>query len=72
MKNEKIGPTRTFPKGKLSHDDDGGINVAVFKFNNVVRIEFGSSVKWLGLPKNEALEFAELIKKHAEELKEDS
>ena len=59
----KFGATGKFPKGQLNDDDEGAINVGVAfdPEKNVVMINFGSPVTWLGLPPKEAIEFANLI-----------
>jgi hypothetical protein len=67
----KFGATGQFPRGKIDKHDEGEINIGVAADmkHQIVRIMFGTPVKWLGLPKTEALELADLIKKHAEALK---
>jgi hypothetical protein len=69
---EKLGATGEFPQGKICKDDEGEIRLAVaaVKEQGVVAIDFGTPVKWLALPKKEALEFAEIIRKNAEKLDE--
>lgn len=65
-----LGATGEFPQGKICKDDEGEIRLAVgaVKDKGVVAIDFGTPVKWLALPKKEALEFAEIIKNNAEKL----
>lgn len=65
-----FGATGEFPQGKLNPSDEGALclGVAADHKNQVVFIDFGKRVVWLGLPKTEALAFAELIRKHAETL----
>ena len=65
-----FGATGEFPEGKLDPDDEGALRlgVATDYRNQVVRIDFGKQVIWLGLPKKEAMLIAELIRKHAAEL----
>ncbi len=67
-KQQLLGATGTFPRGKLRDDDEGGIRMAVGIENGVVMIAFGSQVTWLGLPKAEALALAESIRANAEKL----
>lgn len=66
-----IGKTGEFPLGKLNQDDEGQITLRVASdpINNVLIIDFGTPVKWLGLPKSHAIEFANMILKRARELK---
>ena len=64
-----LGPTGDFPKGKLDATDEGGINIAIGSQVGpdglVVRIEFGKPTAWLGLPQEQAVQFAIAIIKHA-------
>lgn len=66
----KIGPTNDFPHGKLNDYDKGGINIGIatdLKTDTVI-VHFGTPVIWLGLPKAEALELADILTKKANEL----
>lgn len=70
MKRPKLGPTGDFPSGKLDADDEGGINIAIGSQIGpsgkiVVRIEFGKPIAWLGLPQEQAVQFAISVIKHA-------
>ena len=65
---DDFGPTNRFPQGKLNAHDEGELKMAVLVEENVVKILFGKPIVWLGLPKKEALEFAEMVKNRAEEL----
>ena len=68
MSKKKIGPTHTFPDGKLNPSDEGGLQIAMFIDENNVIINFNTPVAWLGLPKKEALGLAKDIIKIANEL----
>lgn len=59
----KFGATGNFPKGKLNEDDEGAIKIGIAfdPTNQIVRIEFGTPVTWLGLPPEEAIQFANMI-----------
>lgn len=61
-----LGPTGQFPEGKISEDDDGEIQIAVGVRDGVVVIEFGTEVKWIGLPPTQAREIAAMMVKHAD------
>jgi hypothetical protein len=66
---KRPGPTGDFPHGKLSPDDEGGINVALSHFTApdgtlMVRLDYGKPVSWLALPRVQAVAFASLILKH--------
>ena len=67
---DRIGPTGDYPHGKLSPDDEGGLNVALSHFtapdgSRMVRLDFAKPIRWLALPRSEAVEFASLIIHHA-------
>ena len=66
-----IGKTDRFPQGKLSEDDEGELafRIAADPIKNVIIIDFGTPVKWLGFPNDYAIGLANLILKRAEELK---
>lgn len=67
MSNDnKLGPTGTFHFGKLNDADEGALKIGVAKDSkgNVV-ISFGTQVTWIALPATKAVEFANLILKHA-------
>jgi hypothetical protein len=66
----KLGPTGDFPHGKLSSDDEGGINVALGHHiapdgTRMVQLDFGKPVAWLSLPGDQAIAFALTLMKHA-------
>jgi hypothetical protein len=68
--DDKLGPTGDFPHGKLSDDDEGGINVALSGHpapdgTPMVRLDFGKPVAWLSLPRDQAIQFAMVLLKHA-------
>jgi hypothetical protein len=62
-----LGATGTFPQGKVSDDDEGGLKMAIAfdPLDGIVRVEFGKPVAWLGLPPPEAMELGKLLMKHA-------
>lgn len=67
---DRIGPTGDFPHGKLSHDDKGGLNMALSHLDapdgsRIVRLDFGYPVDWIAMPRDEALAFAALLIHHA-------
>jgi hypothetical protein len=69
-KPEKLGATGRYPLGRLSPEDEGELNIAVFLIKGNVRIEFGKPVAWMSMPAKRAKEFAELIMRHASKLEE--
>lgn len=66
-----LGATGAFPDGALDLDHDEGeirLAIAADKKAGVVRVEFGKPLAWLGLPRQEAMQFAEVIRFHAGKL----
>lgn len=61
---------RQYPQGKITEHDEGqvGLRIAADPRRQVVVIEFANPVKWLGLPREEALGLAALLTKHAQSL----
>lgn len=61
---------RQFPQGKIHAADEGQVSMRIASDirRQVVVIEFENAVKWLGMPKREALSLAELLTKRANEL----
>lgn len=45
----EIGPTGEFPAGKLTADDQGGLNVGVAVYNGKIIIKFGIPIEWFGM-----------------------
>lgn len=66
----KFGATGEFPRGKLNEHDEGQIQMgfAMDPVKKVLIFNFGTPVAWFAMPKKEALELAEIIKKRAEEI----
>lgn len=60
-----LGATGKFPNGKLSENDEGELQFAVFKKDDTVIIEFGKPVKTLGLTPDQAIQIAKALCKHA-------
>jgi len=60
-----LGPTGDYPRGSAGPTDDGGLKLGITNWEGVVRLDFGTPVAWIGLPPDEAIEFAKLILKYA-------
>lgn len=62
----KLGPTGDFPRGKLGPTDEGGLAIGVSKDEkgNVV-INFGTPVRWVGIPPEQVATFCRLLLRHA-------
>lgn len=67
-KRPQPGATGEYPRGKFNADDEGGLAIGVARQDKTVIVNFGKPVAWLGLPKAEALAFADLIIQHAKAL----
>lgn len=63
---EPFGPTGDFPHGKMSDDDEGGLNIGVTTDKGNVIVEFGIPIRWVAMPPEQAIEFAKIITKRAE------
>lgn len=63
----KLGATGKFPHGKLSRSDEGELTMAVAydPTTDIIRVEFGKPVAWLGLKKEGAIAMARALLKHA-------
>lgn len=63
----EFGATGQHPLGQLDDSDEGELRlgVAFDEVMGVVRIEFGKPVAWLGLPKQEAIQLARMLLRHA-------
>lgn len=67
---QDIGATGAFPHGKIRHDDEGELKVAIAADheNQRVHFEFGKTIAWLSLPRAEVLQLADIIRAKALEL----
>ncbi len=62
---QPLGGQGTYSDGKSGDDDEGDLRLQVANYGDDVRIDFGKPVAWLGFPKDQAIQFAMLILKHA-------
>ena len=60
-----LGATEKFPEGKLTPHDEGELRFAVGAKDGNVIIEFGTSVRWFGLPPAVARQLATALIKRA-------
>ena len=67
-KKEKLGATGEFPEGKLADHDEGELKMGVTTHNGKVILNFGKSVKWIGMDRGPALHLARIIKQRAMQL----
>lgn len=64
-----LGATGLFPQGKLQSDDEGEIRLAVGQKDGKVVIDFGKPVAWLGFDAEQAESIADLLRRHALEIR---
>ena len=69
---ESLGATGDYPEGKISEEDEGGLRMAIGADleNNIVSVDFGKAIWWIGLGKEDALELAGNLQKQAAYLKD--
>lgn len=56
---------REYPHGQLTPEDEGQLAVRIGSENGAVKIDFGKETAWVGMPPEQAIEFAAIIHKHA-------
>ena len=66
----KLGATGNFPQGKLNEADEGELQLAVGAKPGKVIIDFGKSVKWIGMEPEGARQFAVFVMNRANEADE--
>lgn len=64
----ELGSQGTFSDGKTADDDEGDMKLMISRQHGLVRIDFGKPVAWLALPKQHAIQIANMILKYAETL----
>ena len=60
-----LGATGQFPDGKINPDDEGELRMAVGHDQDLVHLAFGKPVATIWLPRREAIEFAQVVMRHA-------
>ena len=58
-----------YPRGKLRNDDEGALLIRITSEDKTVIIDFGKTIRWLGLDKDAAIQFANCIINKANEIK---
>jgi hypothetical protein len=68
---EQLGPTRKFPRGKLTAHDEGEIKIGIAADvkNQTVIIDFGGQVTWIGFDFDQAMALSDSIRDRANELR---
>jgi len=66
-----LGAQGRYPQGPAYEDDEGNLHLTVVanKEKDIVRMDFGKPVGWIGMSKVEAIEMAGMLLKQARELK---
>lgn len=59
-----------YPRGKLSEDDEGELQIAITIKDNTIIVAFGKPITWIGLAKQDAINFANLLLTKASEIDE--
>ena len=65
MSKIELGPTNSFPRGKIHDSDEGETQIAIGHLEGNVILDFWKPVVWLGFPPEQALELARSIQQHA-------
>lgn len=47
----KIGPTGTFPQGRLNRHDEGALNIALYVEHGKLVMDFAKKTKWIAIDK---------------------
>ncbi len=74
MENQKPGPTKKYPEGKIHKDDSGELKIAVGPITDPLTkeakllLQFGTSVSWIAMTADQAIEFAKMIRKKAKKI----
>lgn len=64
-----LGATGRFPFGKLTANDEGELRIAIGQQNGKVVVDFGKPTAWIGFTADQADDIADLLHKHAAELR---
>lgn len=65
-KNKKL--EGSYPKGKMSENDEGATSMAIGIKNGKVFIQFSKPIVWIGLDESDARGLAESLIKHADKV----
>jgi hypothetical protein len=57
-----------YPRGKLCEGDQGALNLTVSIRDKTVVIDFGKDLSWIGMPREQAISFANMILAKANQL----
>lgn len=70
LQQKHLGPTGRFPLGKISDSDDGEIRIAIAAdpTTKTIIFNFGTLVRWIAFPREDAKKLAEVIVQRLREL----
>jgi hypothetical protein len=68
---EPLGPTPRFPEGHLTPADEGELRFQIGVVNGAVVLNFGAPTQAIGFNPRQALDLADLLRKHAKALAPD-
>jgi len=63
-----LGPTGTYPDGKIADNDEGAIQYGITTMNNRIVFDFGKPIRTIGLTQKQAWEMAEVLTRRANQL----
>lgn len=63
-----LGPTGTYPNGKIADNDEGAIQYGITTMNNRIVFDFGKPIITIGLTQKQAWEMAEVLTRRANQL----
>ena len=68
MEDNIIGPTGEYPDGKLNENDKGELRIGMAVDGDVLIIDFGKSITWLGLDKSSLQSLIDILTEKLKEL----
>lgn len=60
-----LGPTREFPRGKITASDEGETRIAIGHKGDTVVLDLGAPTAWIGFTPDQADEIAKCLTDHA-------
>lgn len=69
-KKTELGATGEFPEGQLNEHDEGELNIGMGIEGKNLIVDFGKSIEWIGMSKQQALQFADFIIKNANKIED--
>jgi hypothetical protein len=63
-----LGPTRSFPGGKITREDEGEITIAAGVHEGKVILNFGIPIAWIGFDADQARRIAAVLLERARQI----